>query len=128
MPAAQGALIELDKTIKELREIFAKEEADNNADDADDAEDADDPDDADDAKKGSLGDEDMELDHDRPATVASHLSKRMTALKINDSKQDTAVKVANIDSALLKQSPAAHEEAAPILAENERRKVELKQQ
>jgi hypothetical protein len=88
VPAAEESLIELDTTIKELRAVLAKEEADNNADDADDA------DDAGDAKKGSLEDEGMEPDHDHPATVASHLSKRLTALKINDSKQDTAVKVA----------------------------------
>lgn len=88
VPAAEKALIELDTTIKDLRAVFAKEEADNNADDAND------DDDAGDFKRGSLEDESMELDHDHPATVASQLSKRLTALKINDSKQDTAVKVA----------------------------------
>jgi hypothetical protein len=44
----------------------------------------------------------MELNHDHPAAVDPHLSKRLAALNINDSKQDTAVKPDVAKSALLK--------------------------
>ena len=84
-PAAEDALIELNKMIKELRRLLVKE-AEEAAGDAkdDDAFVEDD--------EAFVDDEEMETGTDHPGTVSpGAVSTKLAALEITDSKQATAV-------------------------------------
>ena len=84
-PAAEDALIELNKMIKELRRLLVKETEEAAGDAKDDDAFVEDD-------EAFVDDEEMEIGTDHPGTVSpGAVSTKLAALEITDSKQATAV-------------------------------------